>query len=499
MVDLKVLLDVATATLGSRVAVSLASTEPGRAGVAITYDELGRRAASASGHVRDGGFTCLAYVGTNHPALAVALSAALVTPVPFMPLSYRMSSSQLAQTLYSHPGALVVAEGRPPGTEDFSGQLVEREQFWSDAAVDDRSSFDDRVVDAEAVAVLLHTSGTTSTPKAAVLRHRHLSSYLLESVELASADESEAALVSVPPYHVAGVASLLTNLYAGRRVVYLPAFSAESWCRSVEVDHISHAMVVPTMLSRIVEYLEVRSATIATLGHLSYGGSRTSATLLRRALERFPNTAFTQGYGLTETASTVAVLGPDEHRAARNERNETARRRAIPGIEIRIVDAASAPCPPDQPGDIQVRGAQISGEYVGHQLDSVDGWFATRDRGRLDGDGYLYVDGRADDTIIRGGENIAPAEIEDVLLEHPDVLDAAVVGPPHDEWGQVIVAYVVVRGGAIDPELLRQHVRDRLRGSRTPDEVRLVDEMPTTETGKVLRRLLMAEYEASRS
>ena len=141
-----------------------------------------------------------------------------------------------------------------------------------------------------------------------------------------------------------------------------------------------------------------------------------------------------------------------------------------------------------------VRGDQISGEYGGRSTLDPDGWFATRDTGRMDAGGYLFIEGRADDTIIRGGENIAPAEIEDVLLAHPGLTEAAVVGVPDAEWGQRLVAVVVGDG---DPAEIRQWVKDRLRSAKTPDAVVFRPELPKTETGKLLRRVLLAELETA--
>jgi acyl-CoA synthetase (AMP-forming)/AMP-acid ligase II len=150
---------------------------------------------------------------------------------------------------------------------------------------------------------------------------------------------------------------------------------------------------------------------------------------------------------------------------------------------------------PGERGELYVRGEQVSGRYtgIGSVLDD-DGWFPTRDVAHLDADGYLFVGGRSDDTIIRGGENIAPAEIEDVLVEHPQVREVAVVGAEDAQWGQVIVAVVVPAAGA-DPDVedLRDFVRARLRGSRTPDRVVLRSELPTNATGKILRRELVSQ------
>ncbi len=160
-------------------------------------------------------------------------------------------------------------------------------------------------------------------------------------------------------------------------------------------------------------------------------------------------------------------------------------------VEIRGPDGLVAP---GEPGEIWVRGEQVSGEYAGSASPLVDGWFPTRDRGSIDADGYLFIEGRSDDTIIRGGENIAPAEIEDVLLQHPDIAQCAVVGVPDDEWGQRIAAVVVCRPGAVvDADTVKAFARQSLRGSKTPDVVTFADALPYTETGKLLRRVVQAE------
>ncbi len=169
--------------------------------------------------------------------------------------------------------------------------------------------------------------------------------------------------------------------------------------------------------------------------------------------------------------------------------------RFVPGVEGEIRDSAGALAGPGEVGELWVRGGQISGEYLG--LGSVldaDGWFPTRDRACLDTGGYLFIEGRADDTIIRGGENIAPAEIEDVLIHHPAVKEVAVIGLPDIEWGERLTAVVVPAAHATpEPDDLRAWVRARLRGSRTPDEVIFRDDLPYTPTGKLLRRQLVAE------
>jgi acyl-CoA synthetase (AMP-forming)/AMP-acid ligase II len=215
-----------------------------------------------------------------------------------------------------------------------------------------------------------------------------------------------------------------------------------------------------------------------------------------------PDTCFTNAYGVTETSSSIAVLGPDDHRAALGGDPIAVERLAsagqvLPSLEVEVRDG-DEPLPPGQIGEVFVRGEQVSGEYVGlGSAVDADGWFPTRDRGWVDADGYLFIEGRSDDTIIRGGENIAPAEIEEVLLQHPGIEQCAVVGLPDEEWGQQIVAVVVPRAGvALDAAGVQDFARQSLRGAKTPQVVSFVESLPYTETGKLLRRDVVAALTA---
>jgi acyl-CoA synthetase (AMP-forming)/AMP-acid ligase II len=354
-------------------------------------------------------------------------------------------------------------------------------------------------VDPEDVAIVLYTSGTSGTPKAALLRHRHLTAYVIGTVEFAGAEPEQAALVTVPPYHIAGLANLLSNMYSGRRIVYLESFDAQVWLDTVRNERITQAMVVPTMLARVVQLLDGSPADAPSLATLSYGGARMPLPVLEQALELFVGTGFVNAYGLTETSSTIALLGPEDHDAA-FAGDPVAKVRlgsvgkVLPGIEVEVRDEDGSVLPVGEPGLVFLRGEQVSGEYESGSVVDAEGWFPTKDRGWIDQDDYLFIEGRADDTIIRGGENIAPAEIEDVLRRHEAIIDAAVVGIPDDEWGQQIAAVVVMRPGAsASVDELHDYCQLHLRSSKTPYRIEFRDELPHTPTGKLLRREVLAD------
>ncbi|MET7568455.1 fatty acid--CoA ligase family protein [Streptomyces sp. NPDC005492] len=494
--NVSMILDMAAEGFGDRVVI-------GRAQDGLTPVRLRELAAGGARAIRAAGADAVVYLATNGPAFAVAQFAAAHAGVPLVPVNYRLGDEQLDALLANHPHALAIAAPDQDAAPRRAGLSVRGPADWLAEAAAHTDGDTEPVPAPDTPAVLIYTSGTTSAPKGVLLRHHNLVSYVLGTVEFAAAEPSEAALMSVPPYHIAAVSNVLTNLYAGRRTLTLDQFTPEGWLGLVREQGITHAMVVPTMLARIMD-MEGLDRSVPSMRSLAYGGARMPVRVIETALRAWPHVDFVNAYGLTETSSTISVLGPAEHRAAIASDDPAVRARLgsaglpVPGIEIEVRDITGEPLGAGETGQIWVRGEQVSGEYAG-QGSAVDerGYFHTRDRGRLDADGYLHIEGRADDTIIRGAENIAPAEIEDVLLRHPDVLDAVVVGVPDEEWGQRIEAVVVPRdGAAVDAGALRAAVRGTLRGSKTPDRITYWTELPRTVTGKLVRRDIVAALTA---
>jgi fatty-acyl-CoA synthase len=489
------LLEIVADALPDRVAVAACADGD------LTYQELLARVGAVSRHLRAEGVERLVAVDVNSEAVPVGLFAAALAGIPYVPVNYRLSDPQLVAILERAAPGLAVVESSVPARlgGDIAGfSMIGRSEFLRADGPTPPSSMEG---DTEDTAVLLFTSGTTGEPKAAVLRHRHLTSYVLETVEFMGADPDDAALVSVPPYHIAGIAAVLTSVWSGRRLVYLPQFTAENWVDLAAAQAVTHAMVVPTMLGRILEVLVERGEKLPALRHLSYGGGRMPVVLVERALEMLPHVGLVNAYGLTETSSTIAVLGPDDHREAIGATEPHVRirlgsvGRPLPNLEVEIRDPLGVAVDPGTHGEIWVRGEQVSGEYLGRGATlSADGWLATNDGGYLDADGYLFVEGRLDDVIVRGGENLSPGEIEDVLLLHPAVADAAVIGVPDDQWGEAVAAVVVLADGqAAEAAELRAWVAERLRSTRAPERVEFRAELPYSETGKLLRRVLKVE------
>ena len=493
--NVSLLLEMVSDAAPERVVVG-SRTGPGTTAAGLRALSEARAAWLSKSGVQHVGF-----LGLNSGAFPAVLFSAARAGVPFAPLNFRLPDDQLRGLLSRIAPGVLVADAdmahRARGVDGLA--VVATEQFLEDGAPTDGSGSagDLPFVDPDEVAVLLFTSGTTGQPKAALLRHRHLTAYILSTVEFLSAGEEEAQLVSVPAYHIAGVASVLSSLYSGRRLVYLPVFDPRSWVELARAESVTQAMVVPTMLERVVEVLDGDGSGLPALRHLSYGGGRAPVALVEKAMRLLPQVNFVNAYGLTETSSTIAALTPEDHRACIGSDDPAVRRRLgsvgrpLPTVEVEIRDSEGKPLPAGERGEINVRGDQVAGEYATGSALGDDGWFPTRDAGWLDDDGFLFLDGRLDDVIVRGGENLSPGEIEATLLDHPAVAEAAVVGIPDPQWGEAVAAAVVLhRDRSASVEELQEFVRGRLRSTKTPQVIQIRDELPYNETGKLLRRVI---------
>ncbi|MFF3574786.1 class I adenylate-forming enzyme family protein [Nocardia jiangxiensis] len=497
--SISLILEMAVSDNPDRIALSVENSS-------LTYRQFTELVAGVGSILIESGAKSVVFLGRSGLELPALLFASAYAGIPFTPVNYRLAAGALAALIARVDGAVVVVDrSYAESVSGVDAPVVLTDQLFAQGREQVSAPLPAVDVDPDSPAIVLFTSGTTSEPKGVVLRHSHLLSYVMSTVEFGSAAEADGALISVPPYHVAGMGTIVSNFYACRRMIYLPDFDAARWVSLARAQGATSAMVVPTMLDRIVDHLDIARVDIPTLTSLSYGGARMPRPTLEAALRAFPRVGFVNAYGLTETSSTIALLGPEDHRDALDSDDPVVAARLgsigrpVPGIEIEIRDSDGNVVAAGEQGELWVRGPQVSGEYMGSGsvLDAA-GWFPTKDLAYQDAGGFLFIVGRNDDTIIRGGENIAPAEIEDVLVEHPLVRSVAVVGIPDDHWGQAIVATVVLESGAVSgQEQLRDFVRAKLRSSRTPDRIVFRSELPSSPTGKILRRNIVADILAS--
>lgn len=439
----------------------------------------------------------VALLDESSEATPIALFGAALAGIPYVPLNYRLANEDLAALLQRiTPSCAIGDVERIQQLDSQSHHICFTRQGFVAEAESATTPFAEHAQQ-DGIAAQIFTSGTTSAPKAALLKHANLLSYILGTVEFASAAPEEASLVCVPPYHIAGIAALLSSVYSLRKILLLPAFDPNDWLLLASEERATNAFLVPTMLSRIITRLdEGVNADLSALKAIAYGGGPMPTVVIERAMQLFPHCGFTNAYGLTETSSTIALLGPEDHRTAYTSNDPAVRARLgsvgrpLPTIELEIRDDEGNRLPAGQRGEIYVRGEQVSGEYRERKALDPDGWFPTRDAGWLDEDGFLFLAGRADDVIVRGGENISPGEIEEVLLSHPSIADAAAVAVPSTEWGETVGIAITVKPGCAAPHEneLRLMIKDRLRSSRVPEHIKIMDALPYNEMGKLLRR-----------
>ncbi|MEM7337572.1 MAG: AMP-binding protein [Actinomycetota bacterium] len=476
----------------------------------ITYGELREAVSLTAGLLMELGVTAEDRVGvfaTNSAATLEAVFATSAIGATLVPMNYRAADEEVTHLLADSGSKVLFAETR-------YRDLIERCRPESLATIiyldDDYAGRRDAAeeyplvneVEDEDLAALLYTSGTTSLPKGVKLTHGALTGYIMGANDAADGEDHGRMILAAPLYHIAGLTSLLNALYSGRVTVVMSQFDADRWLELVDAHDVTHAFLVPTMLARVLEAESFGSASLDSLQALTYGAAPMPPAVIKRAIETFPSTVgFSGAYGQTETTSTVAVLGPDDH--VLDDDVKLARLRSVgqvlDDVEVRIVDPIGTVLGPGEHGEVQLRTYRAMDGYWGAEektrvtIDD-EGWVHTGDLGYLDDDNYLFLSGRSGDMIIRGGENVAPEEVEAVLYEHSDVLDAAVVGLEDETWGERVVAAVVLReGGSL--EAVQAHVQDHLASFKRPETIHLADELPRTSTGKLLRRHLIPVLE----
>jgi acyl-CoA synthetase (AMP-forming)/AMP-acid ligase II len=462
------------------------------------------------------GHDVVATLDTNSDCYVASYYAAAKAGLTFLPLNYRAKENELEYMINAAETRLLLVGDRyldliermRPRLKvlsffaigDGRGGILRLGDLASKAEPDETEA----EVEDEDTSILMYTSGTTSLPKGVMLSFRDFTAYVTANVEMADGTDRGVALVCVPFYHIAGTTAYMTNIWTGRKMIVMQQFDAKIWLELVAAEKVTHAFVVPTMMKQLLDEPSFAKTDLSTLTNLAYGGAAMPIQVIRRAIEAFPKTVgFVNAYGQTETTSSLTVLGPDDHRLEGSPAEVELKLKRLnsigkplPDVEVRVRDEEGKVLPAGQVGEIIIRTPRIMKGYAGRADDAAlpDGWRATGDLGWLDEDGYVFFAGRKDDMIIRGGENIAPAEIEAVLMSHPAVDEVAVVGVPSEEWGQTVKAFVVLRKGVSASEQeLTEFCRSRLASFKRPEQIAFLDALPKNQLGKILRKDLRAE------
>lgn len=350
-------------------------------------------------------------------------------------------------------------------------------------------------VSEEDTAWQMYTSGTTGLPKGVEITHSNLISMFTGTDTKYDAQEN-VALASLPFFHIGGAGSTMSSFYQGARIVITRDVNPAEILDLIETEHVTHALFVPAMLNMLLQQPDIQTRDLSSLRTIIYGASPIPVDLLKQSLETF-RCRFYQAYGLTETTGSVTMLMDWEHTGDMSKLRSC----GLPvfGHEIRIEGDQGQICKTGDVGEIVIRGANVMKGYWKRPEETAkvlkDGWLHTGDAGFLDEDGFLYIHDRVKDMIVSGAENVYPAEVENALYAHSDIVDVAVIGVPDDRWGEAVKAIVVRREGAnIGESDVIAFCKDKIAGYKQPRSVEFVDELPRNPSGKILKNKLREPY-----
>ena len=478
-----------------------------------TWAQLDDRIRRAAGALRASGLgpgDHLAVLDKNHPAcLELTLAASLIGAANVV-VNFRLSPEELAHVLDDAEAQVVVvgaefaetlavlADRLPKirevvvlggGEDEYEKWLAAAEPVIAPYASAPEDCF-----------LVLYTSGTTGWPKGVMLTQRSMTAHTRVVAPAYAMDESTVNVVAMPLFHVGGTSWALGSMSAGGRTIIVREPVPGALLGLIESREATHAYFVPAMVGMLLADPAPARSALRSLKVLAYGGSPMPGPLMERTLNVLPASLYSV-YGMTETSGVLCVLGPEDHRHPRRPQLRASAGRPLPGNEVRVVDPETrADVRPGEAGEFWVRSDQVMAGYwnmpeATKETITPGGWLRTGDVGRIDEAGYLYIEDRVKDMILSGGGHVYPAEVERVLMQHPDVGEVAVIGVPDGKWGETVKAVVVpAAGAAADEAALIAFTRHRLAHYKSPTSVSFVPVLPRNPAGKVLKRQLRSGF-----
>ena len=467
------------------------------------FDDRIRRVAGALTARGVGRGDVVAFLDKNHPAcVEVTLGAASLGAATAI-VNFRLAADEIDYVLNDSgakvlfvgeellpavtairdrlPAVTDVIEVKPEGADEYEALLAA-------ATPVDRSP----EVDPGDTVVVMYSSGTTGRPKGVALSHANLIAHTVNAFDDWPFDEGDKNLVAMPLFHVGGTSYMQFGLHNGAPSYMTRDVDGAALAGGI-LAGANRTFLVPAVLAKVLETGPDAVTLFGALKTFAYGASPMPLPLLREALKAWPDTDFIQVYGLTEVCGVATRLGPEDHRGGNEERMVSAGT-PIQGVEVRIVDPDSLQdAPAGTQGEIWFRTPQLMKGYLNKPeatAESIteDGWFRTGDIGRLDPDGYLFVEDRIKDMIITGGENVYSIEVERILAEHPAVVEVAVFGVPDEKWGEAVKAVVALDGDGVAEAELIAWARQHLAAYKCPKSVDIIDALPRNPTGKIMKK-----------
>ena len=476
-----------------------------------TWKQLNDRVRRLAGALKERGVgrnDVVAFLDKNHPACIELTFAAASLGAANAIINFRLAADELDYVL-NDSGAKLLIVGKeflpaidqvrdkldsvkhvisvtPEGDDEYEAMLA--------AATPTERSND---VDPDDVAIIMYSSGTTGRPKGVELTQANMIAHTINAHEGFEFDEGDKNMVSMPLFHVGGSSYAQFGIHDGVPSVMTRDADGAALAGAI-LKGANRTFLVPAVLANVLDSGQEAVKLFSGLKTYSYGASPMPLPLLRAALAAWPNTDFIQVYGLTELCGVISHLMPEAHRAHDHPERLMSAGTLVPNAEVRVADPNTLKeVPIGEQGELWFRSPQLMKGYHNKpeataECITEDGWFRTGDIGRVDEDGYIFVEDRLKDMIISGGENIYSIEVERVLAEHEAVVEVAVIGVPDDKWGEVVKAVVVLEGSleaVLEADLIA-FTRERLAAYKCPKTVDITEELPRNPTGKVLKKEL---------
>jgi long-chain acyl-CoA synthetase len=473
---------------------------PGRTALArdgrlLTFRELHARVEGIAGTLTSDGFGVgdrLALLLPNGPDYIELMYACSMLGVIAVPLNTRLSTTEIDR---------VLEDARPHGIVRHSSLAAPGVQLRWQQVVDEEplslsnTSALKAFYDPEAVLGLIYTSGTTGQPKGVMVTHANVLADIHNFNYWMRYTEGGIYLHAAPIFHIADFPSIFAAPAFGASQITIPKFSAQTFCETVEREHVTHAVLVPTMINLVTQFPDAKKYDLSSLQVLAYGGSPMAPELVHRTRELLPKVKLIQVYGLSETGFLTG-LQDQEH----TEDKLMSCGRPCPGVDLQVTDPSGKQVEPGPAGELVVRGANVMRGYWNNPEETAkafrDGFFRTGDIGRERAAGYFYILDRLKDMIVTGGENVYSGEVEAVIYEHPAVREVAVFGVPDPKWGELVMACVVLKPGAtLSADDLIAFCRRSTASYKLPRRVEFSEtDLPKNSSGKVLKKTLRERF-----